>query len=113
MDSKLVERIKNLLSSTIYNWSGYQIEIDFNRLEILKIANGQLKVELLYHRDQLERVFYVGGPVAGDDAVKTFIYKQSRDKYIPFYNLGYDLCFECTHLDAIAEECTLQDNLFC
>lgn len=92
-----------------YNWSGYQIEIDFNRLEILKIANGQLKVELLYQRDELERVFYVGGPVAGDDPRPSFINNQGIN-ILPFYNLGYDLCFECTHLDAIAEECTLQDN---
>ena len=92
-----------------YKWSGFEIEIDFSRPEIQKIANGILKVELQYDREGIHTSFYAGGPVSGSDARPKYLNVKDT-KVLPYYNLGYDLCLNCESLDVKVQQLTVTDH---
>ena len=92
-----------------YKWSGFEIEIDFSRPEIQKIANGILKVELQYDREGIHTSFYAGGPVSGNDARPKYLNVKDT-KVLPYYNLGYDLCLNCESLDVKVQQLTVTDH---
>ena len=70
-----------------YKWSGFEIEIDFSRPEIQKIANGILKVELQYDREGIHTSFYAGGPVSGSDARPKYLNVKDT-KVLPYLQSG-------------------------
>lgn len=94
-----------------YKWSGFELAIDFSNTNILRIANGLLKIEIHYERAGIDKTFYLGGPISGDAVRPKFL--NIKDKNItPYYNLGYDLCFECTKVNAMASRILCTDSEF-
>ena len=97
-----------------YKWSGFEIEIDFSRPEIQKIADGILKVELQYDREGIHTSFYAGGPVSGNDARPKYLNVKDT-KVLPYYNLGYDLCLNCESIDVKVQQLTemcIRDRIY-
>lgn len=105
-----VDRANRKMRYFNYKWSGFQGKIDFSSNDVLKIANGLLKIEIHYRRDGIDKKYYMGGPIAGS-VVRPQHLNVEGVKVRPYYNLGYDLCIDCEPQVALVEQLNVENGL--
>ncbi|WP_433959366.1 CDP-glycerol glycerophosphotransferase family protein [Cytobacillus horneckiae] len=73
-----------------YDWSGWEIDIDFTDPKILKMTNGKMKILLSIDANGIKREFPIGAPVKG--RVSKPKYRILEDNIIFLkYNASWDL----------------------
>ncbi|MGL5479569.1 MAG: bifunctional glycosyltransferase/CDP-glycerol:glycerophosphate glycerophosphotransferase [Clostridium sp.] len=83
-NKKLNSRLYN------YNWSGFEINIDFNKEEILNLGDGKYKILVEYLIDGIKKEFYLGEPLSGK-RTRPLPKLNNFNKVITQYNLAYEL----------------------
>ena len=93
-----------------YNWSGFEVHIDFDREEVFQLAGtGKLEVWFTLRVGKLERQFRVRGPVKG--AKPRTHAKVIRGKWIkPRYNAAWELTLETEEKIPVLLETYLKDD---
>lgn len=98
-----VNRETKTFSRYNYEWSGYEIRINFDEIDLSRYINKKFKVEITLKRKAIEKKFYLGQPNKG---------KESRinSKLInglnicAKYGLGYDLSICMNQPQGFVEE---------
>lgn len=73
-----------------YDWSGYNIQIDFNDPKILDLGEGKLKILINFDMDGISKEFYLSGPISGlKPRPKARL--SNYEKVIVRYNAAYEI----------------------
>lgn len=101
---KYVKRVFN------YNWSGYELSIDFERDEIKKIINhNKLDVWLTLTVGEVTREFKINGPIKGKKSRAGAKYIANRH-VVPFYNPQWEFGIDSTEIRGIITDVFLDQN---
>lgn len=94
-----------------YNWSGYEINIDFASKDIINLGEGRLEVWMILEVDSVTREFRIGGPSAGIKPRPAVRITPSQRIFVK-YNQAWDLVLQADYLRAALSKITLIDNSF-
>ncbi|MDQ0269120.1 bifunctional glycosyltransferase/CDP-glycerol:glycerophosphate glycerophosphotransferase [Cytobacillus purgationiresistens] len=93
-----------------YDWSGYEVEIDFTDPKVIGLGKGRLELWFTLKVDNIEREFRAGNPVAG---------KKPRPSYntglgqriFPKYNRAWNFVIQADVLSSVIDEVATKGNL--
>ncbi|MDZ5607030.1 bifunctional glycosyltransferase family 2 protein/CDP-glycerol:glycerophosphate glycerophosphotransferase [Bacillus pseudomycoides] len=94
-----------------YNWSGYEIDIDFGRKDIVDLGEGRLEIWVTITVGSVTRKFRIGGPIAGSKPRPAFKATSSQRVFVR-YNKAWDLFLQVDYLKAALSKVTMVDNKF-
>ncbi|MFB7305444.1 bifunctional glycosyltransferase/CDP-glycerol:glycerophosphate glycerophosphotransferase [Heyndrickxia sporothermodurans] len=92
-----------------YNWSGFNISIDFNNEDVIALGEGRLEVWMDLNVGSVSRKFRVGGPIAGSKP-RPDLYVTDDQRIFPKYNAAWDLVIETSFLTSVINKIVQHSN---
>lgn len=92
-----------------YDWSGFELAIDFDDKQISQLGEGRLELWFQMKVDSIERGFKAGGPIKGKKTRPSYHTKTGKKIY-PHYNKAWDLVIESEKMTSLVHEVIIEDN---
>lgn len=92
-----------------YDWSGFELVIDFDDEKVTHLGDGRLELWFQLKVDTITREFRAGAPLKGRKTRPSYHTKTGK-KVLPLYNKAWDFIIEAEELTSIIHEVTLEEK---
>jgi CDP-glycerol glycerophosphotransferase len=92
-----------------YDWSGYELELDFTNPDISQLGKGKLELWFKLKVDNIEREFRAGGPIPGRRPRPSYN-TGSGQRLFPKYNQAWDFLIQADVLSSVINDLSIEDD---